>query len=58
MNQAKLEQLAELRRSYEPYAVALADYLLLTLPAWNPNAKLADNWQTSKWMRPVARRRA
>ena len=47
--------LAELRASYEPFAVALADYLLMPLPVWNPDTKHSDNWQTSKWTRPVAR---
>lgn len=52
---AAREHLTKLRSSYEPYAVAFADYLLLPLPAWNPDAKLADNWQTSKWTPALSR---
>ena len=44
-------RLAELRRMYEPYANALAEYLLLTLPAWLPAGGGFDSWQTSAWER-------
>lgn len=40
--------LAELRAMYEPYVVALADYLLIAVPPWRrPSA--TDNWRTSAW---------
>jgi hypothetical protein len=45
------ERLAELRRMYEPYLFALADYLSLSLPPWIPTAKGKDNWQTTAWGR-------
>jgi ion channel len=45
------ERLAELRRMYEPYLFALAEYLNLTLPPWIPAAKGKDNWQTTAWGR-------
>ena len=45
------EQLAELRKMYEPYLYALAEYLSLTLPPWIPAAKAKDNWQTMAWGR-------
>lgn len=37
--------LAELRAMYEPYVVALANMLLLSLPPWYPVEDAADNWQ-------------
>jgi hypothetical protein len=46
--------LAELRRMYEPYVNALGDYLLMNLPAWMPEAKPSNNWQTSAWERSSA----
>jgi hypothetical protein len=42
-------RLAELRRTYEPYANALASYLLMPLPAWIPVPGVKDNWQKSAW---------
>ncbi|HSB82117.1 MAG TPA: potassium channel family protein [Candidatus Methylomirabilis sp.] len=44
-------RLAELRRMYEPYANALAEYLLMSLPPWLPAAGGFDSWQTSAWER-------
>jgi hypothetical protein len=43
------EQLAQLRKQYEPYVNALSDYLLMPLPAWIPAPGLKDNWQKSRW---------
>jgi hypothetical protein len=43
------EPLARMRRQYEPYVIALADYLLLTLPPWLSPDTQADNWETSAW---------
>jgi hypothetical protein len=48
-------QLSELRRLYEPYVHALADYLLLELPPWVPREGVPDNWQTSAWERAAQR---
>lgn len=48
-------KLAELRRLYEPYVNALADYLLLDLPPWFPLRGVPDNWQTSAWERAARR---
>jgi hypothetical protein len=45
------ERLAELRKMYEPYLFALAEYLNLSLPPWVPVAKGKDNWQTMAWGR-------
>lgn len=44
-------KLSELRRMYEPYVISLADYLLVSLPVWAPEAETFDNWQTSAWGR-------
>jgi len=46
------QQLAELRRMYEPYVAALARYLAVTLPPWVRQVERPDNWQTSAWERP------
>jgi hypothetical protein len=43
------ESLARLRRQYEPYVAALADYLFLGLPPWSVRDAQADNWETSAW---------
>ena len=45
------ERLADLRKMYEPYLFALAEYLGLSLPPWIPAAKRKDNWQTTAWGR-------
>jgi ion channel len=45
------ERLAELRRMYEPYLFALAEYLSLSMPPWIPTGKGKDNWQTTAWGR-------
>jgi hypothetical protein len=42
-------KLAGLRRMYEPYIYALANYLNQTLPPWIPLKKGKDNWQTTAW---------
>ena len=43
------QKLADLRGLYEPYAHALSDFLLFSLPAWLPDPDTPDNWQTSAW---------
>ena len=45
------EKLAGLRRMYEPYVNALANHLLMPVPAWIPPAEPFDSWQTSAWER-------
>jgi len=45
------QKLFELRRMYEPYVNALADYLLMPIPAWVPSSESFDSWQTSAWGR-------
>ena len=42
-------RLADLRRMYEPYAIALSRHLLQPLPEWHYAARRRDNWQTSAW---------
>jgi uncharacterized membrane protein len=36
-------------RMYEPYAIGLADDLMVELPNWIPEEDTIDNWQTSAW---------
>ncbi len=43
------ERLMELRRMYEPYVLGLAQHLSQSLPAWIPEKKGKDNWQTTAW---------
>ena len=47
------QRLAELRRMYEPYVAELARYLAVTLPPWMRAVERPDNWQTSRWERPL-----
>ncbi len=46
-------RLGEVRRIYEPYAHALARYLLVTLPPWAPSGH-TPNWLTTAWGRTTA----
>ena len=43
------EELAELRRMYEPFVHSLSNYLHLSVSPWIPKEVLTDNWQTSAW---------
>jgi hypothetical protein len=43
------EQLAELRKMYEPYIRALSAYLRLSVPPWISEVERLDNWQASAW---------
>lgn len=43
------ERVDELRASYEPYANALADRLLLPLPSWMPTDDSQHNWVEALW---------
>ena len=40
-------RLAELRRSYEPFVVALSRMLMMPAPSWRREGPVRDNWQTS-----------
>lgn len=44
-------QLAELRDTYEPFAHALADRLLMPIPPLAVARGRVDNWQTSAWQK-------
>lgn len=44
---------AERRAMYEPYVVALARDMFLTLPSWIPEPEAVDNWQISAWESPT-----
>lgn len=46
-------RLAELRLTYEPYAQALAGYLLFELPPWAHAEPRRDNWQGGPWDRAL-----
>jgi hypothetical protein len=45
------QRLAELRRMYEPYVGALAEYLCMDLPCWIVAGDAMDNWQRTAWGR-------
>lgn len=45
------QQLLKLRTLYEPYVVALSEYLLMPLPPWILPPDSIDNWKTSAWGR-------
>jgi len=50
------EKLAALRAMYEPYVVALAQALLITLPPWQHAGRRPDNWQVAPWDEAIAAR--
>ncbi|GAC1366919.1 MAG: hypothetical protein NVS2B12_20030 [Ktedonobacteraceae bacterium] len=43
------QRLQDIRRSYEPFVTVLANYLLVPLPPWLPDARSIDDWQSSAW---------
>jgi Ion channel len=45
------QRLEELRNMYEPYVVALAEWLLMPMPPWILPPDSIDNWKTSAWGR-------
>jgi len=47
------EQLKHLRSLYEPYAIAMARTLLITLPPWIHSEKKKDNWEAGPWDRAI-----
>jgi hypothetical protein len=44
-NEHSAQRLEKLRRSYEPNAIALADWLALGLPGWLPGDDVRENWR-------------
>jgi hypothetical protein len=50
------ETLAHLRSLYEPYAVAMARNLYITLPPWVHPEKRKDNWEGGPWDRAIQAR--
>jgi Ion channel len=50
------EKLAKLRSLYEPYAIAIALNLSITLPPWIHPEKRKDNWQAGPWDRAIQAR--
>ncbi len=48
------ERLSTLRRMYEPYLNALAEYLLMALPPWISATDAFDNWQAGARVRSSA----
>ena len=48
-----IEKLAELRRMYEPFVMALGQRLRYALPPIVAEPGKADNWQSSAWTRKV-----
>ena len=47
------EKLKHLRSLYEPYAIAMARNLLITLPPWIHTEKRKDNWEAGPWDRAI-----
>jgi Ion channel len=45
------QRLVELHNLYEPYVVALSEWLLMPLPPWILPPDSIDNWKTSAWGR-------
>ena len=45
------QQLLKLRTMYEPYVVALSEFLMMPLPPWILPPDSIDNWKTSAWGR-------
>ena len=50
------EKLAHLRSLYEPYALAMARNLFITLPPWIHPEKRKDNWEGGPWDRAIQAR--
>ena len=46
----------QLRSLYEPYAVAIALNLSITLPPWIHPERQKDNWQAGPWDRAIQAR--
>jgi hypothetical protein len=50
------EKLGYLRSQYEPYAMAIAVNLSITLPPWIHPERQKDNWQAGPWDRAIQAR--
>ena len=50
------EKLDHLRSQYEPYAIAIAVNLSITLPPWIHPDRQKDNWQAGPWDRAIQAR--
>ena len=46
-------KLTQLRQQYEPYALAMAKNLYITLPPWVRRDPIRDNWQAGPWDRTI-----
>jgi hypothetical protein len=53
---AFVEKLTNLRSLYEPYAIAIAFNLSITLPPWIHPIQQRDNWQAGPWDRAIQAR--
>jgi hypothetical protein len=42
------KRLIELRQMYEPYVLALSEFLVMELPEWMPKAGAKDSWKTAQ----------
>lgn len=50
-DEASREKLTKLRGMYEPFVLALSQYLYMQLPPWILAKEITDNWRTSAWGR-------
>lgn len=55
-DEAANTKLRELRLLYEPYVMATARRLLITLPSWIRESSKKDNWQAGPWDRALQAR--
>jgi hypothetical protein len=55
-NAETTEKLAYLRSLYEPYVMAIARNLFITVPPWIHPEKMKDNWQGGPWDRLIQAR--
>jgi hypothetical protein len=47
------QHLTKLRGFYEPYLIALSEYLLMPIPGWMPPEEMIpDNWKSTAWEGP------
>lgn len=53
LDEAGAAKIAERRALYEPFVVSLARTLFFVLPAWIPDPRAVDNWETSAWDAPA-----
>jgi hypothetical protein len=50
------EKLTHMRSLYEPYAIAIAQNLFITLPPWIHSENKKDNWEAGPWDRAIQAR--